>query len=348
MKFFIPGGAGYIGTHISSMLIDNGHDVVILDNFSNSSISSIYAIEKLVNRQVTFYKGDICDHQMLLKIFESHKFNAVIHLAALKSVAESILKPKEYYQNNVGGTLSLLEVMRSFDLKNLIFSSSATVYGIPQYLPIDESHPLSSTNPYANTKLEIEKILQEISTNDKGWSIVSLRYFNPVGAHESHLIGDSPRNIPNNLMPYLVSVANKELPHLNIYGNDYDTDDGTGIRDYIHVMDLAESHLIAMNFIGIKTKNNKLTNPSNLKTGFNFFNIGTGKGCSVLELVKIFEQVNGVEIPYVFAPRRPGDVPSCYANVDKSHKSFQWIAERSIEEMCQSAWNYKKYKNYGK
>ena len=342
MKFFIPGGAGYIGTHISYMLLDNNHDVIILDNFSNSNISSIHLIEKLANTKVTFYEGDICDAKILSNIFESHEIDAVIHLASHKSVSESILKPNEYYRNNVEGTLSLLAAMKSFDIKNLIFSSSATVYGIPEYLPIDENHPLSCTNPYAETKLEIEKILKEITIDEKEWSIVSLRYFNPVGAHESGYLGESPRDIPNNLMPYLVNVANKELPYLNIYGNNYDTYDGTGVRDYIHIMDLAESHLIAMNFIGIQTIKNKLSYSSNSNNGFNVFNVGTGKGCSVLELVKIFEEVNGIKVPYKFAPRRLGDVASCFANVDKSQEAFQWIAERSVEEMCVSAWNHKK------
>lgn len=332
MKFLITGGAGYIGSHISCMLLDKGHDIVIIDNFSNSSAASIDAIEKLTNRKIYFYNGDICNPKTLSNIFKLHQFNAVIHLAALKSVSESILKPHKYHQNNVEGTSALLSAMRSFDIKNLVFSSSATVYGIPKYLPIDENHPLSCINPYAETKLAVEEMLKKFCANDKSRSIVSLRYFNPVGAHESGLIGESPSDIPNNLMPYIVNVANKELPYLNIYGENYDTDDGTGVRDYIHVMDLAESHLMALNFIESSFSNK----------GFHCFNVGTGKGCSVLQLIKIFEEVNDLEIAYRFTQRRHGDVASCYANVDKAKEVFQWKAKRSIEEMCYSAWEYKK------
>ena len=343
MKFFIPGGAGYIGTHIAYMLIDEGHDVVILDNFSNSSISSIHALEKLVNKNITLYKGNICDDEMLSQIFIDHNFEAVIHLAALKSVSESILNPKDYFRNNFEGTLCLLNAMDTSNLKNIIFSSSATIYGIPKYLPIDESHPLSSINPYAETKLRIEKALNDFAKNDDSWKIVSLRYFNPIGAHESGMIGENPRDIPNNIMPYIVKVANKELPYINIFGKNYETNDGTGVRDYIHVMDLAESHLLALNFLGIKAINHEISVLDN--KGFHAFNIGTGKGCSVLELINIFQAVNDIEVPYKFASRREGDVASCYANVDMFNSTFKWNTKRTIEEMCSSAWNFKIKKN---
>ena len=341
MKFLIPGGAGYIGVHISCMLLQNGHDVVIIDNLSNSGIDSIKSLESLANKKVTFYEGNICDQSILIKIFQAHKFDAVIHLAALKSVSESILRPKDYFYNNCEGAFCLLGVMRSFNVKNLIFSSSATVYGIPEYLPIDENHPLSSINPYAETKLLIEKELKQIAFSEKGWNIVSLRYFNPVGAHESGLIGENPKDIPNNIMPYIVNVANKEMPYIYIYGNDYDTPDGTGVRDYIHVMDLAESHLLALNFIGIKAINKRDSSADKHNVGFHAFNVGTGEGCSVLELIETFEKVNNVKVPYQYSTRRPGDVASCYANVDKSSKVFQWKATRSIKEICLTAWNFK-------
>ena len=342
MNFFIPGGAGYIGVHISSMLLENGHDVVILDNFSNSCPTAIDSLENLSGKKVTFYQGNICDETKLTQIFAENHFDAVIHLAALKSVSESILQPAEYFNNNCVGTSCLLSSMRSFGIKNLIYSSSATVYGIPKYLPIDERHPLSSTNPYAETKLQIEQELSKIAEEEDGWNIVCLRYFNPVGAHQSGLIGENPQGIPNNVMPLIVNVANKELPHINIYGNDYNTIDGTGVRDYIHVMDLAEYHLLALNFIGVKTLENHDIADSKTQThSFNIFNVGTGKGCSVLELINAFEAINNVKVPYKFTLKRPGDVASCYANVDRSAKAFQWIAKRSIQEMCSSAWNFK-------
>jgi UDP-glucose 4-epimerase len=342
MNFFIPGGAGYIGVHISLLLLENGHDVVILDNFSNSSLTAIDSLENLAGKKVTLYKGSICDEAKLKEVFTQNSFDAVIHLAALKSVSESILKPTEYFNNNCVGTSYLLAAMRSFDIKNLIYSSSATVYGIPQYLPIDEHHPLSAINPYAETKLHIEQELSQIAREEEGWNIVCLRYFNPVGAHHSGLIGENPQGLPNNVMPLIANVANKELPHINIFGNDYNTIDGTGVRDYIHVMDLSESHLLALNSIGIKTlEDHELALTNAHAKSFNIFNVGTGKGFSVLELIHAFELSNNVKVPYKFAAKRPGDVASCYANVDRSTKAFQWTAKRSIQEMCTSAWNFK-------
>ena len=250
--------------------------------------------------------------------------------------------PDKYFQNNISGTTSLLSVMRSFEVKKLIYSSSATVYGIPEYLPIDEQHPLATINPYAETKLKTEQALGAIAAEGDEWDIVCLRYFNPVGAHKSGLIGEDPKGTPNNIMPYIVNVASGESPHINIYGDDYDTSDGTGVRDYVHVMDLAEAHLRALNYIGLEAIANLNLTPSlPLKQNFHIFNIGTGKGCSVLELIDLFQKANGITISHKFTARRPGDVASCYANVDKSTKAFQWIAKRSIQEMCSSAWNFK-------
>lgn len=329
MKFFIPGGAGYIGTHIAYMLIDEGHDVVILDNFSNSSISSIHALEKLVNKNITLYKGNICDDEMLSQIFTDHNFEAVIHLAALKSVSESILNPKDYFRNNFEGTLCLLNAMDTSNLKNIIFSSSATIYGIPKYLPIDESHPLSSINPYAETKLRIEKALNDFAKNDDSWKIVSLRYFNPIGAHESGMIGENPRDIPNNIMPYIVKVANKELPYINIFGKNYETNDGTGVRDYIHVMDLADAHKCAIDY---------LFNRDSLILSLN---VGTGVGTSVLNLVETFQEVNKCEIPYKFCNRRPGDVPTLVADNKKAISILNWYPKRNIRDMCKDGWNWR-------
>jgi UDP-glucose 4-epimerase len=342
MNFFIPGGAGYIGVHISSMLLEHGHDVVILDNFSNSNLSAIASLENLTGKEIALYIGSICDEAILKEIFTQNSFDAVIHLAALKSVSESILRPNAYFNNNCIGTSCLLAVMRSFGMKNLIYSSSATVYGIPQYLPIDENHPLSAINPYAETKLQIEQELSTISQEEEDWNIVCLRYFNPVGAHQSGLIGENPQGIPNNVMPLIVNAANKEISHLNIYGDDYETIDGTGVRDYIHVMDLAKSHLLALNFIGIETLiNHDTSNQRSDSKSFHIFNVGTGKGFSVLELINTFEAINNVKVPYQFALKRPGDVASCYANVDHCSQAFQWTASKSMEEMCSSAWKFK-------
>jgi len=342
MNFFLPGGAGYIGVHIALMLLEHGHEVVILDNFSNSDPKAIESLEHLADKKITFYQGSIGDEIKLKQIFRENHFDAVIHLAALKSVSESILQPIEYYNNNCVGTSCLLSVMRSFGIKNLIFSSSATVYGVPKYLPIDENHPLSSINPYAETKLQIEQELSKITQEEEDWKIVCLRYFNPVGAHKSGLIGECPQGIPNNVMPLIVNVANKELSHINIYGDDYDTIDGTGVRDYIHVMDLAESHLLALNFIGVQTLVNSYAPNLEVETqDFNIFNVGTGKGHSVLELITAFEEINNIKVPYKFTLKRPGDVASCFADVSLSTKAFQWTAKRSIEEMCSSAWNFK-------
>jgi len=344
MNFLITGGAGYIGSHIALMLLNNGHRVTVVDNFSNSNSSVINKLEALANSEITLCEVDICNQEDLNKIFQTQKFEAVIHLAALKSVSESLLHPKKYFHNNVYGTSCLLASMKEFGVKKLIYSSSATVYGAPKYLPVDELHPLSFINPYAETKLLCEESLKEIALQEDGWKIVCLRYFNPVGAHDSGLIGDDPTGIPDNLMPYLVNVASGQLPFINVFGNDYDTYDGTGVRDYVHVMDLAESHLLALNYIGIKAIEHKEIAPSkNIQNkNINIFNIGTGKGYSVLDLIKTFERVNNVNVPLRFSSRRSGDVSVCYANTDLSSEAFQWKAKRSIEEMCSSAWNYKK------
>ena len=344
MNFLITGGAGYIGSHIALMLLNNGHRVTVVDNFSNSNSSVINKLESHTNSEITLHEVDICNQEDLKKIFQTQEFEAVIHLAALKSVSESVLHPKKYFHNNVYGTSCLLASMKEFDVKKLIYSSSATVYGSPKYLPVDELHPLSCTNPYAETKLLCEENLKEITLQEDGWKIVCLRYFNPVGAHDSGIIGDDPAGTPNNLMPYIVNVASGQSPFINVFGNDYDTYDGTGVRDYVHVMDLAESHLQALNYIGIKAiEHQEIVLSKKIQTkDISIFNIGTGKGHSVLDLIKTFERVNKVSVPLRFSSRRSGDVSVCFANTDLSSEAFQWKAKRTLEEMCSSAWSYKK------
>ena len=330
MKFFIPGGAGYIGTHISYMLLENDHDVVILDNFSNSSISSINSLENLSGKKVILYKGDVCNEEILSNIFNVHSFDGVIHLAALKSVSESIEQPKMYHKNNVEGTKCLLAAMRSFDIKNLVFSSSATVYGLPQYLPIDERHPLSSINPYAQTKLNIEQELETIAENEDDWKIVALRYFNPVGAHESGMIGESPLNTPNNIMPYIVNVANKELPYLKIFGNDYDTKDGTTIRDFIHVLDLVDIHIIAAESL-INSGENEI------------YNCGYGVGFSIMDVIKEINSIIGSNLPLEFGERRKSDIVYSVADNQKFLNKFDWKPKyNNLKTILESALKWEK------
>lgn len=343
MNFLLTGGAGYIGAHIALLLLENEHSVTVLDNFSNSNLNVITNLEILTKKKFNVCKADICNKEDLIEIFSNQEFEAVIHLAALKSVSESVSNPKKYFFNNVHGTSCLLEVMKQFDVKNIIYSSSATVYGSPRYLPVDEQHTVSCKNPYAETKLLSEESLREIAVQDQSWRIVCLRYFNPVGAHQSGLLGEDPVGIPNNLMPYVVDVAVGKLPYVNIFGNDYDTHDGTGVRDYVHVMDLATSHLLALNYIGINVIEHPEIKPKQNceNNNLHIFNIGTGSGYSVLDLIKTFERVNNVPVPFRFSSRRSGDVSACYANTDLSTSSFKWKASRSLEEMCSSAWNYK-------
>ncbi len=326
MKILVTGGTGYIGSHTVVELLNNNYDVVIIDNLVNSKEDVIDKIKKITNKKVKFYKEDVRNKDALDKIFKKEKIDAVIHFAGLKAVGESVEKPLLYYENNLDSTLTLLEVMNENNCKKIVFSSSATVYGSPKKLPIKEDFPLSTTNPYGTTKLMIEHILQDMYVSDNSWSIIILRYFNPIGAHKSGLIGENPNGIPNNLMPYIVKVANKELKELKVFGNDYDTKDGTGVRDYIHVVDLAKGHIKALN----KTKDN----------GVHIYNLGTGNGYSVLEIINTFKKVNNIDVPYVIAPRRSGDIASCYADPSKAKKELKWEAEFGIEDMCKDAYNF--------
>ena len=329
MNILVTGGCGYIGSHTCCELLNKGHNVIIIDNLSNSKKEVVNYIKEITGRDVTLYIGDVCDKDLLRKIFNENKIDSVIHFAGYKAVGESVKLPLKYYRNNLDSTLSLCEVMSEFDCKNLVFSSSATVYGIPKKLPIKEDFPLSTTNPYGSTKLMIEDMLRDLSVSDPEWSIAILRYFNPIGAHESGLIGENPNGIPNNLMPYIVKVATKELEILSVFGNDYDTKDGTGVRDYIHVVDLAKGHIKAVEWV---INNN----------GIDTFNLGTGNGYSVLELVEAFKKYNNVDVPYKIVGRREGDVASCYADVSKAKDVLNWTAVYGIEDMVKDSYNFVK------
>jgi len=323
MNVMLTGGMGYIGSHTAVVLTEAGHKVVLYDNLSSSKSTVLDRLETITGKRLTFREGDVRDTPKLEQTLTDQKIDAVIHFAGLKAVGESVEKPIDYYENNVAGTISLLRAMDTANIKNIVFSSSATVYGDPQYLPLDEQHPTSATNPYGRSKLQIEEILADLAKSDPEWRIVCLRYFNPVGAHDSGLIGEDPNDIPNNLMPYIAQVASGKLPHLNIFGDDYNTKDGTGVRDYIHVMDLAEGHESAVKF---------LTN----NAGWHAINLGTGRGYSVLEMVKAFEQVSGRVVPYQITPRRAGDIAVCYAKIDNSKKQLNWKTVRGLDEMCRS------------
>ncbi len=328
MSILVTGGAGYIGSHTVVELLNSGYDVVIVDNFSNSKPQALEAIKKITGKDFKFYEVDILDKQALNKVFdENPDITAVIHFAALKAVGESVAKPIEYYQNNITGTLVLLDCMRSHDVKKIVFSSSATVYGDPATVPIKEDFPKSATNPYGQTKVMIEQILQDVYVSDSAWSVVLLRYFNPIGAHESGLIGESPNGIPNNLMPYINQVALGKLDHLNVFGNDYDTHDGTGVRDYIHVVDLAKGHI-------------KAIERADKMKGVEAYNLGTGTGYSVLDIVKNFENATGVKIKYEITARRPGDIAECYADPTKAEEMLGWKAEKNLEDMCKDSWRF--------
>ncbi len=327
MQVLVTGGTGYIGSHTCVELLNNGYEVVIVDNLCNSKREVVNKIKKITGKDVKFYKQDVCNKKALQKIFSENQIEAVIHFAGLKAVGESVQKPIMYYRNNLDSTLSLLEVMIEYNCKNIVFSSSATVYGSPQSLPIREDFPLSTTNPYGSTKLMIEDILRDLYTSDNSWSVALLRYFNPIGAHESGLIGENPNGIPNNLMPYIIKVATGELPVLNVFGDDYDTADGTGVRDYIHVVDLAKGHIKAIEHV--------------LKTdGLDTFNLGTGHGYSVLELIKTFEKVNNIKVNFQITDRRPGDIAACYADPNKAKDILGWEAEKDIEEMCRDGYHF--------
>lgn len=327
MSVLVTGGAGYIGSHTAVELLNADEEIIILDNFSNSKPEVLDRIRKITGKDFKFYEADLLDKPAVEKVFSENDIDTVIHFAGLKAVGESVQKPLEYYHNNITGTLILCDVMRNNDCKNIVFSSSATVYGNPATVPITEDFPLSTTNPYGSTKLMLERVLTDLTISDPEWSVTLLRYFNPIGAHDSGLLGEEPNGIPNNLMPYICRVAAGKLPCLSVFGNDYPTPDGTGVRDYIHVVDLAKGHLKALGY----TRNHK---------GTFICNLGTGHGYSVLEIVRAFEKVNNVKVNYKIAPRRAGDIPTCYANAERARTELGWTAELGIEDMCRSAWNY--------
>lgn len=328
MNILVTGGAGFIGSHTCIELLNAGYDVIVVDNLSNSSEISLIRVGEITGRDLRFYKIDILDKDTLEKVFATEHIDAVIHFAGLKCVPESITKPLEYYNNNITGTLNLCDLMKKYDVKNMIFSSSATVYGEPVFLPITEDCPKGMpTNPYGMTKWMIEEILKDLCRADAAWNVILLRYFNPIGAHESGLIGEDPKGIPNNLLPYITQVAIGKREYLNIYGDDYDTPDGTCIRDYIHVVDLAKGHAMALN---------KIRENCGLRT----YNLGTGNGYSVINVLRTFEKVCGVKIPYKVVGRRPGDIMSCYADASLAEKELDWKAVYDIEQMCRDAWNW--------
>jgi UDP-glucose 4-epimerase len=331
-NILLTGGAGYIGSHTAVVLAKVGYNVVIMDNFCNSDPSVLKRLKKILGKELTFIHGDVRNTSLVAQVLQKHQIEAVIHFAGLKAVGESVEKPIEYYANNVQGTISLLEAMQMNQVKTLVFSSSATVYGIPKYLPIDEEHPLSATNAYGRSKLHIEEILKDVARADEGWKIACLRYFNPVGAHESSLIGEDPYGIPNNLVPYISQVAIGKLKELAVYGNDYPTPDGTGLRDYIHVMDLAEGHMAALDYL------------RNMQIGWECINLGTGRGYSVLEVIDLFEKASDRKVPFRFSERRPGDIAACYASAKKAKKLLNWEAMRTIDDMCSSGWAWQKSK----
>lgn len=323
----VTGGAGYIGSHTCVELLDRNYEIVVVDNFSNSKPDALDKIRKITGKDFKFYEADLCDAQATEQIFAENEIDAVIHFAGYKAVGESVREPLMYYRNNLLSTIVLCETMKKYGCKKMLFSSSATVYGNPASVPIREDFPLSTTNPYGTTKLMIERILEDVVVANPDWSVVLLRYFNPIGAHKSGLIGENPNGIPNNLVPYVARVACGKYPEVHVFGNDYPTPDGTGVRDYIHVVDLALGHVKAME--------KALT-----VTGVNVYNLGTGNGYSVLDIIKAYEKACGKEIPYVIDPRRPGDIPTCYADPEKSLRELGWKATMGIEEMCEDSWRF--------
>lgn len=327
MKVLVTGGIGYIGSHTCVELLDKGHEVVIVDNLYNAKIEVLEYIKKITKKDVTFYEADVCDYEAMKKIFETEAVDSIIHFAGYKAVGESVSKPTEYYTNNIYSTLILTRLMKEYDCKKIVFSSSATVYGDPDVVPIEETAKLGpTTNPYGTSKLMLEKILTDIQVANPDWTVILLRYFNPIGGHSSGLLGEDPKGIPNNLMPYIMKVANKELECLGVFGDDYPTPDGTGVRDYIHVVDLAIGHVLSL---------------ENIPTaGVHIYNLGTGIGYSVLDVVKTFETVNGVPVPYKIQPRRAGDIAECYADSSKAFNELGWKASKTLENMCKDAWNY--------
>ena len=331
MKTLLTGGAGYIGSHTAVAMLNAGHEVAVVDNYANSSAEAIARVEKITGKKVALYEADVADKERMMEILKAEMPDCIIHFAGLKAVGESVRKPWEYYENNIGGTLVLTDVMRKCGCKNIIFSSSATVYGDPAFIPITEECPKGTcTNPYGWTKWMLEQILSDLHTADPEWNVVLLRYFNPIGAHKSGRIGEDPNGIPNNLMPYITQVAAGRLPQLGVFGDDYPTHDGTGVRDYIHVVDLAKGHVKAIDY-------------SSDHTGTEIVNLGTGTGYSVLDIVKAFERVNHITIPYVIKPRRAGDIAECYANAEKAEKVLGWKAELGLDEMCYDSWNWQSH-----
>ncbi len=327
MNILVTGGAGYIGSHICVELIEAGHDVVVIDDFSNSKPEVLGYIKDITGKDVKFYEFNILDEEKTEAVFKENDIDSIIHCAAFKAVGESVSKPIEYYTNNLVSTLVITKMMKKYGVKNIVFSSSATVYGDPEVVPLTENCKLGdTTNPYGTSKAMMERILTDVQIANPEMSVTLLRYFNPIGAHKSGLIGENPNGIPNNLMPYIVKVATGELPRLSVFGDDYDTPDGTGVRDYIHVVDLAKGHVLAIE------KYNK--------PGVHITNLGTGKGYSVLEIVETFKRVNNIDVPYVIAPRRPGDIATCYADPTKAKEELGWVAEKGLEEMCYDAYQF--------
>ena len=329
MAILLPGGAGYIGSHTAVELLNEGKEIIIVDNFSNSNPSVLESIRKITGKDFKFYELDYLNREVLEKVFEENKIDAVLNFAGYKAVGESVQKPLEYYHNNITGCLVLLQTMKKYNVKKFIFSSSATVYGEPERIPLTEDCKTGgTTNPYGTSKLFIEQILKDLYNSDNTWDICILRYFNPVGAHESGLIGEEPKGIPNNLMPYVARVAAGTLKELSVFGNDYDTPDGTGVRDYIHVVDLAKGHVCALNKLDKEQK------------GLYIYNLGTGNGYSVLDMVKAFEKATGRNVPYKIAPRRDGDIATCYADSRKAKEELGWVATKTLDDMCRDSWNY--------
>lgn len=327
MKILVTGGLGFIGSHTVVELLDANYEVVVVDDLSNSTIDVKDKIETITGKTFKYYEVNVCNEEKMDEIFKNERVDAVIHFAGYKAVGESVAKPLMYYENNLLSTIVLIKTMEKYGVNNFVFSSSATVYGSPKSLPIEEDFPLSTTNPYGTTKLFIERIIEDVCVANPNFSAVVLRYFNPIGAHKSGLIGENPVGIPNNLMPYIVRVADKQLKELSVFGNDYDTHDGTGVRDYIHVVDLAKGHL-------------KAIEKADKSQGVMFYNLGTGTGYSVLDLVETFKRVNGVDVPYKIVDRRPGDIAACYADPKKAYEELGWKAELGIEEMCKDSYNY--------
>jgi len=330
MKVLLTGGAGYIGSHIAVLLLEKNYEVVIVDNLSNSKKGMLDRIEELSGKKVAFYEYDVCDIEKLREVFAKENIDSVIHLAGLKAVGESVAMPLKYYENNLVSTLNLIKVMEEFRVNNFVFSSSATVYGIPETVPVKEDFPLSTTNPYGTTKLMIEKILTDYAAVNENLNVILLRYFNPIGAHKSGRIGEDPNGIPNNLIPFITQVAVGKLEKLKVFGDDYPTHDGTGVRDYIHVVDLAEGHIAAIEYM---EKGNK---------GIHAFNLGTGKGCSVLDIVKAFTEATGVEVTYEIVDRRPGDGAESYADCSKAERELGWKAKKTLLDMCADSWRWQK------